>query len=554
MNKMKKKYKLNNRDDGNEDCSGSDDSNWEPDDEGSSEDSEGGVDDDFNGKDKSTADPNHVSKEYQPADTVDEDEADASDTININCDDDWKIKTGPSDPLYPLIHVLSVSALIKCLQQSPTSPCNPLASTLEVLYISGNSLENFLSEAMFPFLLTACPKLKILGDSLAVMKGLKLFSTMADTCNTELRELDLVYPSTYDMSRPETGVAEYLVLGVHNSIVFPKEDAISALLPYIPCGMLSSERVKGYPSNHGWLNSDNISLIDLYLEQNPLKDITNPLVLGKMVREDCQLVGKLCPKLTTLKINLDHPWGVANHTRFWSGLAPLSLTSLQITNGRWENVEPLLKVVGRSLKQVHIVLPKRNDALQGEVDCLALECPVLEHLYLGVGTSPLEIRDMQAFTGFMQLKTIYIGEAFTWNSFQALISLSPNLEKIQVDKINEQVVGKPPNVTITKEMVDKFGCLVKENRAGAKVTVLSFSWLDLETEQVVETLQSFLRVFPALKWLGTLALRKREVGLVKGVVTMAMEEGLKIDILDREEVMQPGAEFEGLPIGGCCIT
>ena len=484
----------------------------------------------------------HTGPKLQNSDTNDEDE-----TVKLEDDcsehggdqiGDWEID--PSDPHYPLINVLSATSLIKCLQQFPTSPCNPLASTLEVLYISGNYMENFLSEAAFPFLLTACPNLKILGDSLAAVKGLRLYNTMEDTCDyvTKLREFDLVYPSTYDAS----GAVLSGMPGQYISITLPKKDNISTLLPYVPVDMVSSKIVKGYPS-HGWLNSDNISLLDLYLDKNPLKDITKPLVLGQMVKEDCQLVGRLCPKLTTLKIDLDHPWGVANQTHFWSGLSPLTLTTLQIINGRWENVAPLLKVVGRSLKQVYIILPKRNYAMQGEIDELAQECPVLEHLHLQVGTSPLEIRDLDTFTGFKHLKTVYVGEAFKWDSFLALVSLSPNLEKVQVDKINEQVVGNPPNVTITKDMVDKLSSMVMDNRAGVKVTVLSFSWLDLDKEQLVETLQSLMGVFPALKWLGTLALEEREMGLVKRVVTMAKEDGLVIEILDRVEVRQPGAEF-----------
>ena len=143
------------------------------------------------------------------------------------------------------------------------------------------------------------------------------------------------------------------------------------------------------------------------------------------------MVAKFCPKLTTLKISLYHPWGVTDKAYFWSGLAPLSLTTLQIMN-------------------VQIILPKRNNSLQGEIDCLSTNCPMLECLYLGgVGTSPLEVRDLDKFRGFKNLKTVYFGEAFTWTSFQALLSFSPNLEKIQVDKINEHVVGKPPNVLIT---------------------------------------------------------------------------------------------------------
>jgi len=557
INKMMKENKADFCDEDDEYYEESDESSQETDDDSSSEDEEK-VDDDFDDKGVLIGELGHVDKEIkcQFLNTTGQLEKN-------NCDDcsdqleDWQVKIDPSDPLYPLLHVLSASSLIRCLEQSPTSPCNPLASTLEVLYISGHSTENLLSEAIFPFLLTACPNLKILGDSLAALKGLRLYSAMEDArnCVTELRELDLVYPSTYDMSGTEPSVAEYVMLGAHNSIIFPQKDSISSLLPCVPISMVSSEKLKGLPSKHGWLNSENISLIDLYLEKNPLKDITNPLVLGQMVGEDCELVGRMCPKLTTLNINLDHPWGVANNTHFWSGLAPLSLTSLQITNGRWENVSPLLKVVGRSLKKINILLPKRNDALQGEVDCLARECPLLEHLYLGVGTSPLEVKDIDTFVGFKHLKTIFIGEAFKWTSFLALVSLSPNLEKVQMDKINEQVVGKPPNVTITRDMVSKLDSMVKDNSAGAKVTVLSFSWLDLEKEQVVETLQSLIAVFPALKWLGSLALGKREIGMIEGVVSMALQDGLVIDILDKEEVRQPGEEFEGLPIGmGCCIA
>ena len=81
---------------------------------------------------------------------------------------------------------------------------------------------------------------------------------------------------------------------------------------------------------------------------------------------------------------------------------------------------------------------------------------------------------------------------------------------------------------------------MKENRAGIKVQVLSFSWLDLDKEKLVETLQTLLSVFPALKWLGTLALRKRELVMIKEVVSVAKEEGIVIDTLDTEEETQPG--------------
>jgi len=527
INKMKK-----NKDLFCDEDEDNDEESWETDDGAGTEEEEK-ENYDLDDKDIVSSGPRgHVDDENkcQLSNTIDQIE---TTELEDNCDDcggqikDWQVEPDPSDPLYPLIHVLSASSLLRSLQQSPTSPYTSLASTLEVLYISGSPSENLLSEAAFPFLLTACPKLKILGDSLAAVKGLRLYSAMEDTrnCVTELRELDLEY----------------------------SRECINSLLPYVPMRMMSSTRVKGYPSQHGWLNSENIFLLDLYLEKNPLMDITNPLVLGQMVREDCELVGRLCPKLTTLKINLDHAWGVANDTGIWSALAPLSLTSLQIINGRWENVPPLLKVVGRSLKQVHILLEKRNDALQGEVDCIAQECPLLEHLYLGVGTSPLEVKDLDTFAGFKHLKTIYIGEAFKWNSFLALVSLSPNLEKVQIDKINEHVFGKPPNVTITKDMVNKLGSMVKDNSAGAKVTVLSFSWLDLENEQVVETLQSLIAVFPSLKWLGTLAMGKIEIGMIKGVVNVAKEDGLMIDILEREEVMQPGEEWDAIGMG-CCIA
>ena len=124
-----------------------------------------------------------------------------------------------------------------------------------------------------------------------------------------------------------------------------------------------------------------------------------------------------------------------------------------------------------------------------------------------------------------------------------------------MDKINEHMVGKPPNVMITDVMVKELGTLMKENGAGTKVKVLSFSWLDLDKEKLVETLQTLLSLFPALKWLGTLALRKRELSMIKGVVTMAKEDGIVINMLDTDEERQPGAEYEGLPIGtGCCIT
>jgi len=121
--------------------------------------------------------------------------------------------------------------------------------------------------------------------------------------------------------------------------------------------------------------------------------------------------------------------------------------------------------------------------------------------------------------------------------------------------MNEHVVGKPPNVVITDMMVKELGKLMKLNGAGKKVKVLSFSWVDLDKEKLVETLQTLLSVFPALKWLGTLALGKRELSVIKVVVTMAKEDGIVINMLDTEVERQPGAEYEGLPTGEeCCIS
>ena len=39
---------------------------------------------------------------------------------------DWKIATGTADPSFPKIHVLSASALMNCLNEVNSSPCNPL--------------------------------------------------------------------------------------------------------------------------------------------------------------------------------------------------------------------------------------------------------------------------------------------------------------------------------------------------------------------------------------------------------------------------------------------
>ena len=64
------------------------------------------------------------------------------------------------------------------------------------------------------------------------------------------------------------------------------------------------------------------------------------------------------------------------------------------------------------------------------------------------------------------------------------------------------------------------------------VKVLGFSWLDLDSKEVVETLQSLLRLFPAV--VGNLGFGevKREMAMIQGVVSMAREEGIIIDILD----------------------
>merc|ERR1719427_1488898 len=112
--------------DSDEDCSDGDDSNWETDDDASDE-SDDKEDNGFNIKDISSGDPGFVDKEIECQLTGTSDENESDDCCDV-CGDrivDWKIKTDPSDPLFPLINVLSATSLIKCLQESPTS-CNSL--------------------------------------------------------------------------------------------------------------------------------------------------------------------------------------------------------------------------------------------------------------------------------------------------------------------------------------------------------------------------------------------------------------------------------------------
>ena len=77
----------------------------------------------------------------------------------------------------------------------------------------------------------------------------------------------MVYPSTHDRSGAEPSVATYMMLGPQNTVSYPTRDHLSALLPYVPMAMMSSQNLKGFPAGIGWLNSDNISrMVDKYLD------------------------------------------------------------------------------------------------------------------------------------------------------------------------------------------------------------------------------------------------------------------------------------------------
>jgi len=424
---------------------------------------------------------------------------------------------------------------------------NPLTKTLEVLYVSGTSAEKYSSEAIYPFITKACPNMKKLGDSLTVLKGFRLFESMEVMSNftTGLQEFFLHYPHMLDMSQQADNVPTMMqYLMPIPQFTKPEEIYLEAFKPYIPMTMMATnmenmEDIIGDTSKDiGFVNADGKSLRTLHNEQFPLIKAADVDEVVKMISKDCEMVGTLCPQLRKLSVYMDHPWALGimqfRGRNMYQGLSKLSmLTQFTMTAHRWENVSGIIRVIGSKLSHIHIVVSKRNDARQGELDLLSRECPKLTNLYLGIGTSPLEIRDIETFAGFPHLKTAYIGEAFKWSSFVRLVETSPLLTDLSIDKINEHWCGKPPNVDINVAMVSQ---LEKSVGGSTLIRNLSFSWLDVESTVVVARL---VNAFPKLKSFGKLALDAKQLSLLKGYVSMMADDGVQIAAFNKAGIQQP---------------
>jgi len=311
--------------------------------------------------------------------------------------------------------------------------------------------------------------------------------------------------------------------------------------PYIPPAMMNNN-LCNKDEDMGFVNEEGKGLRTLYNEKAPLLKAGDVDEVVKMIAKDCDMVGTLCPQLRKLSVYMDHPWSIGVMQfivgNMYSGLSSLSmLTQLVVSAHRWENVSGIITAVGSKLTHIHIVISKRNDAEQGELDHISRECPLLTNLYLGIGTSPLEIKDIENFPGFPNLTRAYIGEAFKWSSFLHLLSTSPLLTTLSIDKINEHWAGKPPNVEITLDMVSHLEKSTSGCSFPSQIKNLSFSWLDVESSLVVVRLVS---AFPKLQYIGRLALQPKQLSLLEGYVSMMSEDGVKIKAFNKEGIEQHG--------------
>ena len=133
---------------------------------------------------------------------------------------------------------------------------------------------------------------------------------------------------------------------------------------------------------------------------------------------------------------------------------------------------------------------------------------------MGIGSSPLEIADLDKFAGFSHLTSVYIGEAFKWSSFARLLVTCPVLADLRVDKINEHWCGKPPNLMITCAMVAELDKSVKENCSSPLILKnLTFQWLDIEDSLVMAKM---VNIFPQIKTFSGLALTAQQIELIQG--------------------------------------
>ena len=90
----------------------------------------------------------------------------------------------------------------------------------------------------------------------------------------------------------------------------------------------------------------------------------------------------------------------------------------------------------------------------------------------------------------------------------------PALADLRVDKINEHWCGKPPNLTITRDMVAELDKAVKENCSSPLILKnLTFQWLDIEDSLV---LAKIVNIFPQIKTFSGLALTSRQIELIQG--------------------------------------
>ena len=139
-----------------------------------------------------------------------------------------------------------------------------------------------------------------------------------------------------------------------------------------------------------------------------------------------------------------------------------------------------------------------------------------------------DIEDLNLFSGFENLKIVSMVAYVTWSAFEALVS-SPNIEKVKILRIGYIF----SQFTVTKDMVDGLKSKIVQKKAGSKVVELSVTYDFLfKTNRVVETVTTLVELFPALKLLGTLLLRKRGLDLIEGIINQAKKDGLEIETRD----------------------
>ena len=101
--------------------------------------------------------------------------------------------------------------------------------------MSSTGAEKYSSEAVYPFITKACPNIKKLGDSLNVLKGLRLFESMEimSGFTTGLQEFYLHYPNMLKYTGDtQPTLMQYLV--PIPQFTTPEESCMGEFNPYIP--------------------------------------------------------------------------------------------------------------------------------------------------------------------------------------------------------------------------------------------------------------------------------------------------------------------------------